>query len=175
MATVIVCGGIVAFLYTQKTNETQQTESKDVSKNNDANAPSPKETPKSEYLDIPELGVRIPTGELPQHLEYIIDTNNTDPGIIAVRLGTTETKSECRDGSLGILRKVGGTIPNGVAPYFTETDNGEKFEYLLKQYNGYYLQYIPAQNPCSLNNGDLFPDKSLSLKVATAINNISLP
>jgi hypothetical protein len=57
------------------------------------------------------------------------------------QLGT----AKCSNGSLGKLIRVNGTIPPGVKVHDTSTGP----PYLVKQYDGYYVQHIPPKSPCS--------------------------
>lgn len=134
-------------------------------------ASSQNEEAKRETLSISEMGISIDTTNLSQHLRYSIE--DTD-GMLVAKLGTIETQDECKDGYLGSIVRIKGEIPQDAEPQYTPTENNEKFEYLLKQFDGYYLKHINAQNPCELSGGSLFPEKALSIEVGKAVKNLTV-
>lgn len=55
---------------------------------------------------------------------------------------------------------------------YVERASGKTVDMLLKPFDGYYLQFIPTENPCTLANGTPFPDKTTVLQVISAVNQL---
>ncbi len=148
-------------------------------------SPSPSSSPVStasptstqapgKMLVIKELGVEIPLENGPSDLEYAYVAHPAT-GVAAATLGT---KSSVGSGtcsySIGQIIKFDGTIPSGAHPYYTTDSSGNTINALLKQFNGFYLQYVPSQNPCTLANGTPYPNKTTSQETINAVNALQL-
>lgn len=134
--------------------------------------PSPNVPPSEEhrYLDIPEVGLRITVPEAVPDLTFISQPEEHTLG--QVGLSTLATRNQCAFGYLGRIIKVEGSATNAPGPYNLFDEQGNKMgEYLLRQFDGYYVQHIPSQNPCRLPDGRLLPDRATNDAVRRAIRN----
>lgn len=131
------------------------------------------------YLLIKEMGIKIPLSNSNKDLIYQVDENYgkyfTGGKVLAhIDLGTASTIKYCQYGYLGGINKIEGLIPNDVKPDYILDNNGNKLEYLLKQFNGFYINYFHAQDECKLLDGSTFPSQQLQLDTVNSVNNLQL-
>jgi hypothetical protein len=125
-------------------------------------------------LEIKELGVEIPLQNGPSDLRYQMTTLSDGETAAALDTAQIAQAPHCSPGQLGVLVKVNGTISNDKQPFHTTDESGKNLNFLLKQYDGFYLQHVPSQNACSLNDGGIYPSRITILQTARAVDDLQI-
>ncbi|HSX03047.1 MAG TPA: hypothetical protein VLI05_07125 [Candidatus Saccharimonadia bacterium] len=125
-------------------------------------------------LVIKELEVEIPLQNGPSDLRYQMITLSDGETAAALDTAQIAQAPHCSPGQLGSLVKVSGTIPGDKQPFHTTDESGKNLNFLLKQYDGFYVQHVPSQNACSLSGGGIYPDRAAVLEAIRAVNGLRL-
>jgi hypothetical protein len=130
----------------------------------------------SQYLEIPELGVRVKTPDS-LSLAYKLEPKyqfEDDSIMAAVSLRESNAPKECSAGYFGILAKRRGALPDDFKRARFVIDQDNHIEYFVKQFDGFHIFHVAPQNGCQAADWSHYPSKEVSESVVRALHTLEL-